>query len=567
MGEKNRFYLAAGPAQGTHVPITGRCAAVSKSPLTGLYIDSSMGGYLGPELKRAGFDLLIVQGQSEQRVLIEVHSDRHAIKDARDLWGMTTHETELTLRKHDSKTQVISTGPAGERGVGVACLTHNYFRNFGRGGLGAVFGSKNLKAITIRGEKRWLPVPDTDQERELLKHLSQRARKAKQKGHSLHYHGTPWLVDYSNNIGMFPTKNFQYTQFDGYTNITDEAIEAKYADKKRRTPCENCVISCAWTLKDPQFPDIPPISIGKVGIPEYETLGLMGGNLGIDDIAAIVRFNHECNALGLDTISTGNTIGFLMELTQKKLLPNQFKADRISFGDEKAVLNLIPKIAYREGIGDLLANGVRAFAQHLGEKAEAIAIHTKGLEFPAWDPRGKLGLGLSYATAAAGASHLRGWPSTTKPPETSAVTVLDSLIEQQNLKILKDSLIICHFTHSISPRLGIKDCAKILETVTGTPATVESVNQVADRIWLLARMFNIREYEQPPRHYDVLPPRFLHETVPEGPTKGFTAFTTKEDFAQSLTQLYQRRGCDPEGHPTETTLKALGLADIVAASP
>ncbi|MFX1243676.1 MAG: aldehyde ferredoxin oxidoreductase family protein [Promethearchaeota archaeon] len=565
LGPKNRFYLAAGPAQGTRVPITGRCAAVSKSPLTGLYIDSSIGGYLGPELKRAGYDLIIVEGQAEHPVWVQIHPEGHSINDASHLWGTTTHETESVLRKQDPKIQVVSTGPAGEHLVRFACLTHNYFRNFGRGGLGAVFGAKNLKAIAVRGEKQRIPVPDTDEERTLLIRLSQRARKAKQKGHSLHYHGTPWLVDYSNSIGMFPTKNFQCTHFDGYRKITDEAIESSYGGKKRRTPCEGCVISCAWTLKEPIFPGMTTSSIEKVGIPEYETLGLMGGNLGVSEIEAIVQYNYECNRLGLDTISTGNTIGFLMELTQKNLLPERFEAARINFGDTDAVLTMIQQIAQREGIGDHLAQGVRTFAQQLGETAEAIAVHAKGLEFPAWDPRGKLGLGLSYATAAAGASHLRGWPSTTKPPETSAITVLKSLIEQQNLKILKDSLIICHFTHSISPRLAIKDCATILKTVTGTRATLTSVTQAATRIWLLARMFNIREYDFPPRQYDSLPPRFLNEPVPEGPTKGFTAFTTAEDFDQSLTELYFRRGCDAEGHPTKTALQESGLAEIIEA--
>ena len=565
LGPDNRFYLAAGPAQGTRVPITGRCTAVSKSPLTGLFIDSGIGGYLGPELKRAGYDLLVIQGQADHPVWVQIHPEGNSIHDARKLWGLTTHETELILRKQDQKTAVLSAGPAGERLVRFACLTHNYFRNFGRGGLGTVFGGKNLKAIAIRG-KNGNSFGSNGGELELLKHLSSRARQAKKKGHSLHYHGTPWLVDYSNSIGMFPTKNFQCTVFDNYSQITDEAIEEKYAKNKRRTPCEGCVISCAWTIKDPKVLGLSSKKIGIVAIPEYETLGLMGGNLGVDDMEAIIQFNHECNALGLDTISTGGVIGFLMELTQRGLLPDALKSEGINFNDTEAILKLIPQIAHREAIGDLLAQGVRAFAESLGEEAKAIAVHGKGLEFPAWDPRGKLGLGLSYATAAAGASHLRGWPSTSKPPETSAITVLDSLIEQQNLKILKDSLIICHFTHSISPRLNLADCANILEVVTDTNTDRDAMDAIANRIWLLARMFNIREFEHAPRHYDTLPRRFMHDPVPEGPTKGFTAFQTQEDFEQSLTEFYKRRGCDRHGAPTKATLKQTGLTDIVASS-
>ncbi|MFX1581188.1 MAG: aldehyde ferredoxin oxidoreductase family protein [Promethearchaeota archaeon] len=563
LGEENRFYLAVGPVQGTRIPITGRCSAISKSPLTNLYIDSNMGGYLGPELKRAGFDLLAIEGKAETPVWIHISEKELAIKDASKLWGKTTHETELALRKQDPKTQVISTGPAGEHLVRFACLTHNYFRNFGRGGLGSVFGSKNLKAVAIRGPKRRIPTPDDEQERNLVIQLAQRARKAKERGHSLHYRGTPWLVDYANSIGIFPTRNFQTTQFGGHSKIDDEAIEAQYRNAKQRTPCEGCVISCAWTLKDPEYPWAPKAKTGKIAVPEYETLGLMGAGLGINDLDAIIQMNHLCNLYGLDTISTGNVIGFFMELKQRNRIPRQFQSEAMTFGEAKKVLQLLLKIATRDGVGDHLAKGVREFANVVGNSADQWALHTKGLEYPAWDPRGKLGLGLSYVTAAAGASHLRGWPSTTKPPEDSAKLVLDSLIEQQNLKILKDSLIICHFTHSISPRLNIQDCAEILQVATGVKQTKKAVNTIANRIWTLARMFNIREYDQPPRNYDVLPNRFMREPIPDGPTKGYTAFTSQQDFEESLTELYKRRGCTPDGEPTEQSLKALQLSPII----
>jgi aldehyde:ferredoxin oxidoreductase len=254
-----------------------------------------------------------------------------------------------------------------------------------------------------------------------------------------------------------------------------------------------------------------------------------------------------------------------MELTQRDLLPKNLRSDAIAFGETDKVIQLLTKIATREGIGDHLAQGVRRFSETLEESAQKLALHTKGLEYPAWDPRGKLGLGLSYVTAAAGASHLRGWPSTTKPPESSAIPVLDSLIEQQNLKILKDSLIICHFTHSISPRLNIKDCAEILHVTTGIEATVDSVTETGNRIWTLARMFNIREFDEPPRHYDKLPHRFMNEPIPNGPTKGFTAFISNQDFEASLTELYKRRGCSPEGQPTKSSLKVLKLASVVTS--
>ena len=563
LGHENRFYLTTGPVQGTSIPITGRCTAISKSPLTGLFLDSNMGGHLGPELKRAGYDMLVVQGQAEKPVWLHITEKDITINEASKYWGKTTHETELALRKADPKTQVLSTGPAGEHLVRFACLTHNYFRNFGRGGLGTVFGSKNLKAIAIRGSSDKISTPDTEREHELVVKLTNRVRKAKEKGHLLHYRGTPWLVDYANEVGMFPTRNFQTTQFNKYDQIDDETIEVQFKRAKQRTPCERCLISCAWTFKDPKFPWAPKKQTGLIAIPEYETLGLMGGDLGIGNINAIVQMNHLCNILGLDTISTGNVIGFFMELAKQNLLPNDFQSSAIEFGDSKKVIELLPQIAHCRGIGEQLAKGVQQLSQELGNEAVKLALHTKGLEYPAWDPRGKLGLGLSYVTAAAGASHLRGWPSTSRPPESSALSVIDSLIEQQNLKILKDSLIICHFTHSITPRINARDCAEILETATGVTHTLESVIETASRIWTLARMFNIREYEESPRHYDILPPRFMNEPIPDGPTKGFTAFISQQDFEAALTELYKKRGCTAEGHPTKITLRELSLTSIV----
>jgi aldehyde:ferredoxin oxidoreductase len=559
---ENRFYLAAGPTQGTRVPITGRCAAVSKSPLTNLYIDCNMGGQLGPELKRAGYDLLIIQGQAEGPVWIKISPEELAIKDAKHLWGKTTHEVELTLKKIDPKSSVLSIGPAGEKLVKFACLTHNYFRNFARGGIGAIFGAKQLKAISILGTPGIIPTPDTDQELELVKDFTARARKAKQKKHSLHYHGTPWLVEYSNTMGMFPTYNYQTTYFTDYADIASEKLEASIDNKIKRNPCEGCIISCAWTIKK-EFSWAPYDLTGEIALPEYETLGMIGGNLGLKDAESIIQINHLCNILGLDTISTGNIIGLLMELTERGLLPEKEKAEGIHFGDTQGVIQVVQKIASRKGIGNLLAEGSKNFAHRIGPEAEKLAVHVKGLEFPAWDPRGKLGLGLSFATAAAGASHLRGWPVTKEIPRTSALQVIPSLVEQQDLKILKDSLIICNFTHSIIPPLTNKDCAKIYQTVTGIKATEKAVRNIASRIWLLARLFNIREYEESPRFYDKLPPRHMEEPIPNGPMKGLTAFVSQQDFEDSLTELYRLRGCDADGKPTTKALKKLGLSRLV----
>jgi aldehyde:ferredoxin oxidoreductase len=512
-------------------------------------------------LKRAGYDLLVIQGKSEQPVWLNISPDEIAIRDAGHLWGKTTHEAELALRKEDSKRGVLSIGPAGERLVRFACLTHNYFRNFGRGGLGAVFGAKQLKAIAVRGNSEGIPIPDPDQVDALSKQLIGRARAAKEKGHDLHYHGTPWLVWRSNNAGMFPTRNFQTTHFEHHLKLSPDRLEGIFAQNRRRQPCERCPISCSWVITK-TFPWAPGEETGAVPVPEYETLGLLGGNLGLADAEAVIQANHLCNILGLDTISTGNVIGLLMELESRGELPAIYQKESIEFGDGDGVIQLVRKIGLREGLGDNLAEGTMRFAQKIGTKATPLAMHVKGLEFPAWDPRGKLGLGLSYATAAAGASHLRGWPVTSETPQKSAVSVLPSLVEQQDLKILKDSLIICHFTHSIDPPLDNKDCANIYNVVTGENASEDAVRGIAARIWLLARLFNIREFDIDPRHFDQLPVRLMKEPVPSGPTKGRTAFVSRQDFEKCLTELYHLRGCDDKGHPTPTVINRLGLEKL-----
>lgn len=562
LGAENRFYLAAGPAQGTRIPITGRCAAVSKSPLTNLYIDSAIGGHLGPELKRAGYDMLVVQGQPEKPVWLLVSPNETGIRNAQHLWGKTTHQTELLLRKQDLKTCVLSVGPAGERLVRFACLTHDYFRSFGRGGLGAVFGAKRLKAIAVRGTDGIIPTPDHEREKALVKEFAQRVRTARAHDHQLYRHGTPWLIEYANTGGMCPTRNFQTTYFKEYTRITPQALEACVDHQLRRSPCEGCIISCTWSITKP-FRWAPAGATGKVALPEYETMVMMGANLGISDPLAITQANHLCNTLGLDTITTGNVIGLMMELNERKLLPPAEARQALQFGDAKGLTHLVAKIAQRQGLGDALAEGAQRFAARYGARAATLAMHVKGLEFAAWDPRGKLGLGLSYATAAAGASHLRGWPDTKEVPRTSARPILDSLVEAQDLKILKDSLIICHFTHSIEPALTIQDCVELYQTVTGERASVNSLREAAARIWLLKRLFNTREFAQDPRAYDQLPPRLMSEPVPDGPARGLTAFVTPNDFDECLTELYRLRGCDAKGRPTQASLRRLQLTSLL----
>ncbi len=555
LSPENKLIIAPGPLQGTKVPISGRYAVGTKSPLTGLYLDSNAGGFLGPEIRMAGYDLIIIEGKAEKPVYISIKDDKIEIKDASALWGYFVYETEVLIREleNERKMRIITIGPAGENLVNFACTTSDGFRNAGRGGLGAVFGSKNLKAIAVKGSTRPKNGNPAKIE-EVRKDIVQRAKNAKEDGHLLHQHGTSWLVKVSSNLDHYPTRNWQSGEFEDVENLSHEAFSEKY--KRFRRPCFQCPIGCSETLDASVF-DWVKEDRKEIAKPEYETLAMLGGNCGINDIEAVIHANYLCNQLGLDTITTGSAIAMTMEAKEKGFIDGP-EFDSIEFGNVDKFLELIDMIAYRKDIGEILAEGVAQAAEHWN--IEDLAIHVKKLPFAAWDPRAKLGLGLSYATAAVGASHLRGWPTTSEIPEKSAIKVLDSLIEQQDLKTIKDCLSICHFTHSIKPALGFDDCVDIASAVWNKEVTSEELTDLARRIWILKRMFNMREFgDKKPIEFDNLPKRFMEEPLPTGRAKGKTAFVNDEDFIESRRILYEKRGLDAEGIPTVEELKRLGL--------
>jgi aldehyde:ferredoxin oxidoreductase len=553
LSSDNKIILAPGPIQGTRIPISGRYSVGTKSPLTGFFIDGNAGGFLGPEIRFAGYDLIIIEGKSENPCYISIKDDKVEIKDAKQLWGQRVHETDELIKENENepKMRILAIGPAGENQVKISCTTSDRFRNAGRGGIGAVFGSKNLKAVAIKGSNR--PTNgNPDKIDEMRKELNKRAKTAKDDGHMLHKHGTSWLVNIANYCTQFPTRNFQSGEFEDHEKITHEVMDKLY--KRFRRPCFQCPIACSETLDASDFEWTDEKEIAK---PEYETLGMMGGNLGLGDIETIIHVNYLCNQLGLDTISTGSSIAMVMEAVEKGLLKGE-EFEQICFGNKEAIFDLIHKIAYREGLGDILAEGIVYASKKWN--IEHLAIHSKGLPFPAWDPRGKLGLGLSYATAAVGASHLRGWPATREIPDRSALEIVDSLVHEQDLKTIKDSLTICHFTHSITPPLIFEGCRRITEAVWDRDVSEEELEDIAKRIWLLKRMFNIREYgDKKPFEFDTLPKRFMTEPLPSGRAKGKTAFVNEEDFKRSMLALYEKRGLDTEGYPTAEEMKRLEL--------
>ncbi|NPD90129.1 MAG: aldehyde ferredoxin oxidoreductase family protein [Asgard group archaeon] len=554
LSAENKIFIAPGPIQGTKIPVSGRYAMGTKGPLTSLYLDCNAGGFFGPEIRFSGYDLLIIEGKSDKPVYVSIKDSSIEFRDASDLWGKYVNLTEKLIQEKEGepKMRVLSIGPAGENLVKFACTTSDGFRNAGRGGLGAVFGYKNLKAVAVKGSTK---PTNGNQEKidQIRKDLVARAKNAKDDGHLLHKHGTSWLVNVANDLDHYPTRNWQAGEFEDIKKLDHETLAEKY--KRFRRPCYNCPIGCSETLDASVFDWVDEKEIAK---PEYETLAMLGGNCGIGDIEAVIHANYLCNQLGLDTISTGSAIAMTMEAKEKGLVEGPEFED-VEFGNMDKFLELIDKIAYRKDIGNVLAEGVAQAAEHWNIKD--LAIHVKKLPFAAWDPRAKLGLGLSYATAAVGASHLRGWPSTKDVPDKSAIEVIDSLIEQQDLKTIKDCLTICHFTHSIKPSLKFEDCVNITSAMWDKEVTEEELIDLARRVWIMKRMFNIREFgDKKPVEFDSLPKRFMKEPLPSGRAEGKTAFVDEEDFIKSRKLLYEKRGLDKNGIPTKAELARLNLS-------
>ncbi len=553
LSEKNKIVIAPGPAQGTKIPITGRYAVGALSPLTDHFLDSHVGGFLGPEIRFAGYDLIIVEGKSEAPVYISVKDEKVEIKDAKHFWGKLAYETEDGIREDENepKMRVICIGPAGENLVAFSCPTADSHRNPGRGGLGAVFGSKNLKAIAVKGSTR--PTNGNQEKIEKLrKEFIARTKKAIDAGAGMYKYGTSDAVGFANEMSQYPTRNWQSGEFEDYEKLSGVDMDEKY--RAIRRPCYQCPISCSAVFDASVFDWTEKKEVSR---PEYETMAMLGGNCGISDFETIIRANYLCNQLGLDTISAGSAIAMTMEAVEKGLLKGS-EFEGVEFGNGEKIFEMLEMIAYRKGFGEILARGVAQAAEHWG--IEDLAIHVKGLPFAAWDPRGRLGLGLSYSTASVGASHLRGWPATSEVPDKSARKIVDSLIEQQDYKTLLDCLVVCSFSYAIDEGFRFVDRQRIMSALWDRDIKKKELMEIAQRIWITMRLFNVKRYtDKKPIDFDVLPNRFMNEPLPSGRAKGSKAFISEEDYKKSLQLLYKKRGLDEFGIPKKEEIKRLGI--------
>lgn len=535
LGMDNKIIIAAGPFQGTSVHSAGRFVAASKSPLTNLFLDSYAGGRFGHVLKKCGIDAIIIEGIASKPTYISVVDDDVELHSASALWGKTTAITEKTLRTgFGKKCAVVSIGPAGENKVRFACLISDFRRAAGRGGLGAVFGSKNLKAVVVCGDRK-IEVADEKKIKILNTAHSKVVRDKRSGGEAFYKYGTSQAIELAHNLSRLPTRNFQNGQFEYAFEIGGQTIHRKYHVKRRG--CSPCTIKCDGWLIEKSLPR-----------PEYESIAMLGANCGIRNINTVISANTLCNKYGLDTISTGNVIGFAMECVEKDLL-----AANIKFGDCKNTLNLISQIAYRKGFGKILAEGTYRIAQKVG--GLKFAMNVKGLEVPAWDPRGKLGAGLAYMTADIGASHLRDAYTTKKIPTIpikSASVVIKDLIKSQNWLAVIDSYIFCMFALWTTTPKFVRD---VYEAVTGISMTERKEQEIGMRIWNLIRVFNVREGIS--STHDKLPARFLTEPIKSGVAKGCCAFISRTDATDALKKYYKLRGWSQNGVPLKSTLKKL----------
>jgi aldehyde:ferredoxin oxidoreductase len=573
LGPKNLLIFATGPLNGSVAPQSNRFAVVCKSPLTGGIGNATCGGSFAYGMKKAGIDVLVVKGRSQHPVRLEVDGDAGEVRflDAADLWGKGTYETQAILGKKKDHAVI---GPAGENQVLFAGIVSNE-RIAGRTGVGAVMGSKQLKAVSVSGSRK-LDMEDPEKFKEYTKEVRAIFKDHPMLGESMKRYGTGGIVNTTNGRNILPTRNFQKGHFDDAMKISGEWFE-DHELKGVKTSCIHCPVTCGR--------DTDVEGVGRVKGPEYETLALMGSNLEIGDVKKVSEWNYHADDLGMDTISLGATLGFAMELGEKGMLET-----KLAFGDPAGVTELIQDIGHRRGLGAELADGTKRLAEKYG--GAGFAPHVKGLELSAYDPRGSYAQGVEYATTNRGGCHVQGasmymesvGPLTINPQNLKLKA--DLPIVQQNLACALNSMVLCIFTsygivpkavHEMDPSSrtyrvitwlfensgpmfrwvqSIKASPmfwfeKWLTLITGAKFSSGHLQEIGARIFNLERMYNLREGLTGAD--DTLPDRILHE-----PT--FAHMESGHPLGELLPRYYKKRGWSADGVPNPRTLERLRVA-------
>lgn len=567
----NVVVIAAGALSGTPTPSSGRLVVASKSPMTGGLGDANSGGYWSPELKYAGFDAIVIRGTSKDPVYLWIEDGRAELHPAQHLWGKNTTETRQLLKEDigDDDIHICAIGPAGENLVRYACVVTDEEGVGGRCGIGAVIGSKKLKAVVVRGS---LDVRIADPERFKKTLEAYRETLAGEVWtETLRRLGTPNLTAHRQSHGIWGAKNFQRATIEDYEPISGENFRKKFLMKS--IGCMGCLVCCKRysAVKDGPF-----AGIYMVG-PEYETINALAAKPYITDPAIVLRAHYLCDEYGLDEQGVGSTVAMAMELYERGLLTKeQTDGQELVFGNSEALLYFIDKIAYRKGFGDLLAEGTKIMGERLN--ADYYAIHIKGLEVDATDPRKQVTRALTYAVSTRGSCHLRGNPyidEFIKPEEaeayfgTAAVSKLEALEGKgkmvawsEDWVTISDQMGLCKFAWYRSrsfPMLikrGLELAKEAFISATGLPMTDEKLYECGERVYNVEKLFNVRQGIG--REGDYPPARFFEEELADGPAKGCKL--DREEYDQLLDDYYEARGWDKKtGEPTPEKLRSLGL--------
>ncbi|MTI60134.1 MAG: aldehyde ferredoxin oxidoreductase [Firmicutes bacterium] len=546
LSPENKLIFITGPLTGTSTPTGGRYMVVTKAPLTGTVASSNSGGYWGAELKFAGYDAIIFEGKADSPVYLNIVDDKVEIKDASHLWGKLVSETTHTLEKeHGEKVKVATIGPAGENLSKMAAIMNDLDRAAGRSGVGAVMGSKNLKAVVVKGNNK-VNIADPDKLKKVFSLCMKKIRENGVSGQGLPTYGTAVLVNIINENGVFPTNNFQYDTFDQAEEISGETLAEKYL--KRKDPCFRCPIACG------RYCEVDDIEGGG---PEYETIWAFGSDCGVSNLGDIIKANYWCNEIGIDTISAGSTIAAAMELYDKGYIKEEELAGgpELVWGNNEAIIEWTKKMADTEGLGAKMAQGSYRLCEMYG--VPEISMTVKKQELPAYDPRGIQGHGVQYATSNRGGCHVRGYmisPEILGLPEKLDRFTLEGKPTWakifQDFTAAIDSSGLCLFT---SFAMGAEDYAALVNAVCGTSLTGDDFIQAGERIWNLEKMFNLEAGIDPSE--DTLPKRLLNEPIKDGPSKGWV-----HKLDELLPKYYEVRGWGTDGIPTPEKLKELGLA-------
>ncbi len=554
----NPLIFVTGPLSGTMGPTAGNgYAVVSKSPATMGIAESKAHGFFGPELKRAGYDAVIFTGKSEKLVYAWIDDDSVHLLDAQNLKGKSPYETDTAIREElgDYYIRVSAIGEAGEKLVRFASIINDEFRAIGRTGMGAVMGSKNLKAVAVRGTKD-VNVADLEGFKEFIKMIHERMKgPATRKYRTL---GTPENVLVLNALAALPTRNFTQATFEDAEKVSGEYLNEHYV--KKIVGCATCAMRCDHVAVVPEGP-----YKGSTSRMEFECLWALGPSCGVGRLDAIIEAMRLCNNYGIDGISTGVTIGFAMDLYENGIITKE-NTDGIDlrFGNHEALIDMVKKIGTRDGwLGDVLGEGTKRAAEEIGKGAEQYAPHIKGLELPGYDIRGLKTAALGFAVSFRGACHLR---SGAYSPDVKG-KVNRFAIEKGRGKIVMDgedvynvidSLILCKFSRGTYYD-DVDDMAKYYTLATGIDTTADELRKAGERINNLARLFNIREGVGT-REFDTLPPKIMSVPIPdEGVAKG--AVVNKDEFEIGLDDYYAVRGWTREGIPTIEKLDELDLSE------